>query len=75
MVYLEQEMGQTTDPLIRRAFGNVYEVLLACSDAQRQQWLLPCVKGERTCSIAMTEPGAGSDSAGIEATAKPDGNG
>ena len=27
MVYLEQEMGQTTDPLIRRAFGNVYEVL------------------------------------------------
>ena len=72
MVYLEQEMGQTTDPLIRRAFGNVYEVLLACNEAQRQQWLLPCVKGERTCSIAMTEPGAGSDSASIKATAKPD---
>ena len=65
MVYLEQEMGQTTDPLIRRAFGNVYEVLLACNEAQQQQWLLPCVKGERTCSIAMTEPGAGSDSAGL----------
>ena len=75
MVYLEQEMGQTTDPLVRRAFGNVYEVLLACNEAQRQQWLLPCVKGERTCSIAMTEPEAGSDSAGITATAKPDGHG
>ena len=75
MVYLEQEMGQTTDPLIRRAFGNVYEVLLACNEAQRQQWLLPCVRGERTCSIAMTEPEAGSDSAGITATAKPDGHG
>ena len=75
MVYLEQEMGQTTDPLVRRAFGNVYEVLLACNEAQRQQWLLPCVKGERTCSIAMTEPEAGSDSAAITATARPDRDG
>ena len=33
MVYLEQEMGQTTDLFILRAFGNVYEVLLACNDA------------------------------------------
>ena len=33
MVYLEQEMGQTTDQFILRAFGNVYEVLLACNDA------------------------------------------
>ena len=33
MVCLEQEMGQTTDPLILQAFGNVYEVLLACNDA------------------------------------------
>ena len=75
MIYLEQEMGQSTDPLICRAFGNVYEVLLACNDAQRQQWLISFVKGERTCAIAMTEPGAGSDSSGIKATAKPDGDG
>ena len=33
MVCLEQEMEQTTDPLILRAFENVYEVLLACNDA------------------------------------------
>ena len=33
MVCLEQEMGQTTDLFILRAFGNVYEVLLACNDA------------------------------------------
>ena len=33
MVCLEQKMEQTTDPLILRAFGNVYEVLLACNDA------------------------------------------
>ena len=33
MVCLEQEMGQTTDLFILRAFGNFYEVLLACNDA------------------------------------------
>ena len=31
--------------------------------------------GERTCSIAMTEPEAGSDAAGIRTTATPDGGG
>ena len=75
MSHVEQEMGQTTDILVRRAFGNVYEVLLACNAAQREQWLLPAVRGERTCSIAMTEPEAGSDAAGITTTAKPDGDG
>ena len=75
MSHVEQEMGQTTDILIRRAFGNVYEVLLACDAAQRDRWLLPAVRGERTCSIAMTEPEAGSDAAGIKTTAVPNGNG
>ena len=46
MSQLEQEMGQTTDILIRRAFGNVYEVLLACNKAQCDEWLLPAVRGE-----------------------------
>ena len=49
-------MGQTSDVLIRRAFGNVYEVLLAYDPAQRERCLLPAVRGERNCSIAMTEP-------------------
>ena len=75
MSQVEQEMGQTTDILIRRAFGNVYEVLLACNEAQRDEWLIPAVRGERTCSIAMTEPEAGSDAAGITTTAKADGGG
>ena len=75
MCYAEQEMGQTTDILVRRAFGNVYEVLMACDEDQRQQWLLPAVRGDRVCSIAMTEPGAGSDAAAIKTSAKPDGHG
>jgi acyl-CoA dehydrogenase len=66
----EEQFGHTTDILIRRAFGNVYEPLLACRDAQIARWLEPTVRGERTCSIAITEPGAGSDARGIRTTAR-----
>ena len=65
----EEQFGHTTDILIRRAFGNVYEVLLACQGAQVNRWLAPSVKGERTCALAFTEPGAGSDAAGIKTRA------
>jgi acyl-CoA dehydrogenase len=72
---LEEQFGRTSDILIRRAFGNVYEVLLRCTPAQAERWLLPSVRGERTCSIAITEPGAGSDAAGIKTRAVRDGDG
>ena len=72
---VEEQFGHTTDILIRRAFGNVYEALLECNAAQRERWLLPAVRGERTCSIAVTEPGAGSDAAGISTRAVADGEG
>ena len=72
---VEEQFGHTTDILIRRAFGNVYEVLLACDDAQKERWLLPTVRGERTCSICLTEPEAGSDAAAIRTRAVRDGAG
>ena len=72
---VEEQFGHTTDILIRRAFGNVYEVLLACEGAQKERWLLPAVQGERICCIAITEPGAGSDAAGITTRAVRDGAG
>lgn len=65
----EEQFGHTTDILVRRAFGNVYEVLLSCVGPQVDRWLTPSVKGERVCSIAFTEPGAGSDAAGIKTRA------
>ena len=71
---VEEQFGHTTDILIRRAFGNVYEVLFACNQSQQERWLLPSVRGERTCSIAITEPGAGSDAGAIRTTAVKDGN-
>jgi len=72
---VEEQYGHAKDILVRRAFGNVYEVLLEGDDYQKQRWLLPCVQGERTCSIAITEPEAGSDAASIRTRAIKDGDG
>lgn len=74
-ILCEEQFGHTSDYLIRRAFGNVYEPLLHCKGAQVDRWLKPSVLGQRTCAIAITEPGAGSDAAGIRtrATKTPSG--
>ncbi len=71
---VEEQFGHTTDVLARRAFGNIYEILLSGTSAQQKRWLLPSIRGERTFSIAFTEPEAGSDAAGIKTTACRDGN-
>ena len=68
-IVCEEQFGHTTDILIRRAFGNVYEPLLHCQGEQIERWLMPAVAGKRTCAIAITEPGAGSDAAGIKTAA------
>jgi acyl-CoA dehydrogenase len=66
---VEEQFGHTTDILVRRAFGDVYEALLACRGAQVDRWLRPAVTGERVCGFAITETGAGSDAQGIKTTA------
>ena len=68
-ILCEEQFGHTTDILIRRAFGNVYEPLLECTGEQVDRWLKPAVSGKRTCAIAITEPGAGSDAQGIRTRA------
>lgn len=69
-ILCEEQFGHTTDILIRRAFGNVYEPLLHCQGAQIERWLKPAIEGKRTCAITITESGAGSDAAGIKTHAK-----
>jgi len=69
-ILCEEQFGHTTDILIRRAFGNVYEPLLHCKGGQVERWLKPAVEGTRTCAITITESGAGSDAAGIKTHAK-----
>ena len=69
-ILCEEQFGHTTDILIRRAFGNVYEPLLHCKGEQVERWLKPAIEGQRTCAITITESGAGSDAAGIKTHAK-----
>ena len=43
------------------------------SEAMKQKYLVPAIRGERIASFSLTEPNAGSDAAAIETTAKKDG--
>jgi len=40
------------------------------TEEQKRRWLAPAIRGEQIASIAITEPDAGSDVAGITTTAK-----
>ena len=71
---VEEELGKTSDALIRRVFGQVYPMLMACRGDQVEKYLLPTVKGDLICAMAITEPGAGSDAASISTTAHRDGD-
>ena len=44
------------------------------TDEQKQRWLPKCVSGEYVLAVAMTEPGAGSDVAGIRTRAEDKGD-
>lgn len=43
-------------------------------EAQKQKYLVPQARGERLAAFGLTEPGAGSDVAGIRTTARRDGD-
>ncbi|MCA1190724.1 MULTISPECIES: acyl-CoA dehydrogenase family protein [unclassified Saccharopolyspora] len=60
LALVERELGRTgyaLQALVARP-GNI---LQACAGEQRERYLLPTIRGERTDCLAMTEPGAGSD--------------
>jgi acyl-CoA dehydrogenase len=51
-----------------------YYVYRFGTEEQRQRWLVPAIAGERIGALAVTEPGAGSDVAGITTKAVRDGD-
>ena len=68
-VLYEKELGKANYALHYCCVGRPSNILLACQDAQRERYLLPAVRGERTDCLAMSEPGAGSDLRGMKTTA------
>ena len=60
-VLYEKELGRANYALHYCGVGRPSNILLACKGAQRERYLLPAVRGERTDCLALSEPGAGSD--------------
>jgi alkylation response protein AidB-like acyl-CoA dehydrogenase len=73
-VAIEEESGKATNGL---GFAVVdrgpRELLEIATDEQAERYVLPIARGEYREAWALTEPGAGSDLAGIQTTATRDG--
>jgi acyl-CoA dehydrogenase len=68
-VLYEKELGHTSYILHYGCVARPSNILLACEGSQRERYLLPTVRGEKTECLAMTEPDAGSDVRGMKTTA------
>jgi alkylation response protein AidB-like acyl-CoA dehydrogenase len=54
--------------------AGVYPLLAFGSEEQQKKWIPPLARGEKIGAFCFTEPNAGSDTSGIEATALRDGD-
>ena len=69
---VERELGRGSIALTH-FFGRPQNILMACVGEQRERYLLPAVRGERSDALAMTEPDAGSDVRSMTCAARRDG--
>jgi alkylation response protein AidB-like acyl-CoA dehydrogenase len=69
-VLYEKELGRTSYVLHSACVARPSNILLACEGAQRERYLLPAVRGERSECLAMSEPQAGSDLRGMKTSAR-----
>ena len=72
MCMLDRELGRASYAL-QYTVGRPSNILQACVGEQRERYLFPCIRGERTDCLAMTEPGAGSDVRSMSCRAQRDG--
>ncbi|HKG56947.1 MAG TPA: acyl-CoA dehydrogenase family protein [Candidatus Limnocylindrales bacterium] len=70
-VLVHEQLGQATGGLWSFIPG-AYNVLARATPAQRDRYLTPSLRGERSGSYAITEAGAGSDARTLAATALRD---
>jgi len=72
-ILYEKELGKTSYALHYTCVARPSNILLACEGEQRERYLFPAVRGERTECLGITEPGAGSDVRGMKTSAVPKG--
>ncbi|EXL09274.1 acyl-CoA dehydrogenase family protein [Aquamicrobium defluvii] len=70
----EKELGRANYALHWTCVARPSNILLAGTDEQKEKYLYPCIRGEKSDCLAMTEPGAGSDLRGMKASAVQDGD-
>ena len=70
----ERELGRANYALHWTCVARPSNILMACRGEQRERYLLPAVRGERSDCMAMTEPGIGSDVRGMKCSARADGD-
>ena len=73
-VLYEKELGRANYALHWTCVARPSNILLACAGEQREKYLFPAVRGEKSDCLAMTEPGVGSDVRGMKTFAKADGD-
>jgi acyl-CoA dehydrogenase len=72
VVLLERELGRASYAL-QYLVARPSNILQACIGQQREDYLLPTVRGDKIDSLAMSEPGAGSDLRSMKCRAERDG--
>ena len=72
MMVVEREYGKTSHAL-HSWIARPTEILLACNEKQMEEYLYPCVKGDKRELFALTEPDAGSDIMSMKSNAKKEG--
>jgi alkylation response protein AidB-like acyl-CoA dehydrogenase len=89
MEYGGSELGKISDCILAEELGKVCSgicsglmvqsglatstILKHGTEAQKQKYLVPAVKGKMVAAFGLSEPSAGSDAANIQTTAKRDG--
>ena len=73
MCLLDRELGRAGYAL-QYTVARPSNILQACVGEQREKYLTPCIRGEKTDCLALTEPGAGSDVRSMSCRADRDGD-
>lgn len=75
LVGVNEELGRTVTPYtLPPDSPNLRMLMATVTERQRDAYLAPYVRGETTSAIGISEPGAGSDPAGMSTTAVRDGD-